>query len=608
MSANDIVNEASLDSLRSPLEKGISYKGRPGFRLRALLQLERRELWIVVVYSITVGLLTLVAPMALQALVNFIAFGSLLQPLVIVTLFVLVALGFSAVLNSFRVFTVELIQQRLFVRVAADFGQRLVRVKTEAFEQFHGPELVNRFFDVVTVQKSASELLMDGLSLLMSTAAGMLLLAFFHPWLLAYDLLLLIVMLWIIFGVGRGGVKSAIQESEAKYAIAAWLEEIAARVSALKSSSGVTYALGQVDRLAQQYLVYRKAHFRVLLRQIVSSLAVQAISVSLLLGLGGYLVMRNQLTLGQLVASELVITMVVNAFSLLGKKLETYYDMLAALDKLGQVIDLPLERGGSSPPTPRESPAGIELVDVSLSPSGGEPALDQVSLCIEPGQRIGVTGSCGAGKTALTKLLYGLRHTDSGAILVDGIDARAISPEALREIAALVTGPEVVSDTIERNVSMGRNGIGLDQVHDVLERVGLLETVLALPDGLQTKLIGGVPLTSEQAERLVIARAIAGKPRLLIVDDVLDRIGDLQAFDSICKELFKPRAPWTLVCVTNRADVLEQCDRCIRMDKGKLQEIEASEARAWAVNYTLGGLAGLYPELLESWSRPKGER
>ena len=160
---------APLDALRSPEAKGISYDGNPLPRLRALLALEKRDLWVVVIYSIGVGLLTLVVPVAVQAMVNFIAFGSLLQPLVVLTLFVLVALGFSAMMNAFRVFTVEIIQRRLFVRVTTDFAQRLVRVKTEAFDRLHGPELVNRFFDVVTVQKSAASLLMDGLSLVMQT-------------------------------------------------------------------------------------------------------------------------------------------------------------------------------------------------------------------------------------------------------------------------------------------------------------------------------------------------------------------------------------------------------------------------------------------------------
>lgn len=567
--------DAPLDALRSPIEKGVSYDGNPGPRLRALLRLERRDLWVVVVYSIGVGLLTLVVPVAVQAVVNFIAFGSLLQPLVILTLFVLVALGFSAVMNGFRVFTVEIIQRRLFVRVTTDFAQRLVRVKTDAFERLYGPELVNRFFDVVTVQKTAAALLMDGLSLVMQTVLGMVLLAVYHPLLLAFDVLLLLVMAVIIFVLGRGAVNSAISESKSKYAIAAWLEEIALHVPVFKSTSGAEYALGRIDGLAREYLNRRRAHFRIVMRQIAGSLALQAIASALLLGIGGFLVMEGQLTLGQLVAAELIVTTVVSGFSKFGKKLESYYDMLAALDKLGQMIDLPLERGGFERPARREDPVGIELVDVRLNATAGGAVLRGVSLAVEPGGRIAVSGQAGSGKSALAKVLYGLQRPNSGVVLMDGLDTRDLSLSEMREDAALVAETDVFDDTVERNVSLGRTSVGIPEVRDALAKVGLLEAVLALPSGMQTALSsGGAPLTAEQADRLSLARAIAGRPRLLILDRVLDRIGDPAALAAVVDALFDPAAPWTLVCITNRPEIVERCAYRYRMRSGLLEEVE----------------------------------
>jgi ABC-type bacteriocin/lantibiotic exporter with double-glycine peptidase domain len=572
--------EAPLDALRSPAG-GTGYDGKPVARLRALLKLERRDLWVVVVYSIGIGLLTLVVPVAVQAMVNFIAFGSLLQPLVILTLFVLIALGFSSVMNAFRVLTVEIIQRRLFVRVATDFAQRLVSVKSEAFERLYGPELVNRFFDVVTLQKSASLLLLDGLSLVMQTGLGLILLAVYHPLLLAFDAFLLLAMTVIVFVLGRGAVPSAIRESKAKYSIAAWLEEIAAHVPVFKSSSGTAYALGRTDRLARYYLERRKQHFRVVMRQIVGALTLQAAASASLLGIGGFLVMEGQLTLGQLVAAELIVTTVVSGFSKFGKKLETYYDMLAALDKLGQMIDLPTESEQPGRPLRREAPAAVQLTDVRLTASFGEPALDGLSLEIKSGERLGVTGSSGAGKTALAGLLFGLRRAESGAVLRDGIDARDLSLSALREDAALVSEDDVIWDTIERNVSMSRPGAGLEEVYRALAQVGLLEEILSLPDGVQTMLTGGgAPLTGTQAVRLALARAIVGRPRLLIVDGVLDRILDQALLDLICKTLFAPDAPWTLVCITSHPDLLRRCDRVVELEKGALGHVSMTGGNA----------------------------
>lgn len=577
MNTETYTAESPLDALRSP-SGGASHDGNPVARLRALLQLERRDLWVVVIYSIGIGLLTLVVPVAVQAMVNFIAFGSLLQPLVILTLFVLVALGFSSVMNAFRVFTVEIIQRRLFVRVSADFAQRLVSVKTQAFERFYGPELVNRFFDVVTLQKSAALLLLDGLTLVMQTGLGLILLAVYHPLLLAFDAFLLLAMVVIIFVLGRGAVPTAIKESKAKYSIAAWLEEIAAHVPVFKSSAGTAYALSRTDKLAQYYLELRKEHFRVVMRQVVGSLSLQAAASASLLGIGGFLVMQGQLTLGQLVAAELIVTTVVSGFSKFGKKLETYYDMLAALDKLGQMIDLPVEREGTGQPPVRQGPAAVRLMDVNLQASFGEPALDRLSLEIQAGQRVGVTGLSGTGKTALAGLLFGLRRPDSGVLLRDGIDARDLSLRVLREDAALVSEGDVIWDTVERNVSMNRPGMGLQQIHEALAQVGLLEEILSLPDGLQTILVGGgAPLTGTQAVRLALARAIVGRPRLLIVDGVLDQIREPALLDWICRTLFVPDAPWTLVCITNRPELLQRCGQVVELKQGASRDASAKE-------------------------------
>ena len=282
----------------------------PFSRLLAWLTGEKTLLLITVVYSIGIGLLSLVVPVAVQSLVNSVAFGNLLQPLAVLTLIVLTGLGFSAVLQGMRTYVVELLQRRVLVSIASDSMNRLLRAKVEAFDGYHGPELVNRFLEVVTVQKSGAMLLIDGLSILMQTTIGMILLGVYHPWLLAFDFLLLLFILVVLFPMGRGAVKTSILESKAKYELVAWLEEIARWPALFKSKNGLQYATHRTDELVQDYLTYRGKHFRILLRQILGSLTMQAVASALLLGVGGWLVIQRQLTLGQLVAAELVVTLV----------------------------------------------------------------------------------------------------------------------------------------------------------------------------------------------------------------------------------------------------------------------------------------------------------
>lgn len=317
----------------------------PMTRLGRLLEAERQDMWVVVAYSLAIGILTLVVPVVTQSVVNTIAFGTVLQPLVLLALIVLLALTFSAALRALRHWVVEVLQRRIFVRVISDAVMRLLRVRVEAFDAGHGPELVNRFFEVVTVQKGAAILLIDGLAILIQTVAGLMLLAVYHPLLLAFGAVLFAAIFVIVVPLGFGAVSTAVMESKAKYEMAAWLEEIARHSATFKSPYGATLATEQANAITARYLAQRSNHFKILFRQIIGSLVLEAVASAVLLGAGGWLVMQRQLTLGQLVAAELIVAVVVGGFAKFGKQLETFYDLLAAMDKLGYLTDLPLERG-----------------------------------------------------------------------------------------------------------------------------------------------------------------------------------------------------------------------------------------------------------------------
>ncbi len=315
----------------------------PFRRLLGLLRPEIRDISIVIVYAIGVGVLSLAVPITATAVVNTTALATLTQQLLILCVVLLISLGLAALLRLLQDVVVEYLQQRIFVRVVADLAYRLPRIDIVAFDRQHGPELVNRFFDVLTVQKAGAILLLDGVAVALQIAIGLVLLAFYHWFLLAFDLIL-IGGLFVLVLLGYGAIGSAIRESRAKYAVASWIEEIARHALAFKLGGGPQLARERADQLARQYLLARQSHFRIVLRQVSFALLLQVLASTALLGLGGYLVIEGQLTLGQLVAGEIVVSLVVASFTKLGKYLESYYDLLAAMEKLGHLTDLPLER------------------------------------------------------------------------------------------------------------------------------------------------------------------------------------------------------------------------------------------------------------------------
>ncbi|HYP15120.1 MAG TPA: ABC transporter transmembrane domain-containing protein, partial [Bryobacteraceae bacterium] len=340
-----------------------AHVGPPGVLARTfrLIRSERSELSVAVVYSVAIGVLSLALPVAIQALVNGVAFGSVLQPVAVLTVVVSVALLGSALLHTLRFIVLERIQRRIFVRHASEVMDTLLRFRVDALDRHHAPELVNRFLDVTTIQKSASVLVVDGLTVTMQTLAGICLLAAYHPYLLVFDLVLIAAILFVLFVLGRGAVVTAIAESKSKYDVVAWLEEVARHSVMFRSVEGSRLAAQRTNAVVLEYLHNRAGHFRVLLRQIVGSQLLQAIALSSILGIGGYLVISGQLTLGQLVAAELVVGVAVSSFAKLGKSLETFYDLQAALDKLEHLTELPLERTTGESAERKPGPATVKV-------------------------------------------------------------------------------------------------------------------------------------------------------------------------------------------------------------------------------------------------------
>ena len=543
-------------------------------RLLSWMQPESPDLWVAFVYSIAVGWLSLVVPIATQNLVNTIAFGTLMQPLVVLVAIVLVALMLSGLLYVMRLYVVEVLQRRVFVRIATDVVYRLLRVRMDGFDKGYGPELVNRFFEVVTVQKAGATLIVDGLTIFIETTVGLAVMAAYDPILLGFDFVLVVAVVVILVPLGSGALKTAVRESKAKYAMAAWLEELARHPTTFKSAGGQAYAVGRANTLATNYLKYRSQHFLILLRQNVGAVALQAFGTAALLGAGGYLVIQQRLTIGQLVAAELIVAVVLAGIAKLGKQLENFYDLLAAVDKLGYFTDLPLEKAGTESLPRVSSGARVELKQVSFTHEGRPSAiLDAVNWVVPAGARVGLIAHSGTGKSTVLDVIYSLRPPQSGLIEFDGRDIRDLKLEDLRGQVALVRHPEVFQGTVVDNVRLGDTTLTNDQVREALRLAGLLEDVQALPAGLQTELItNGLPLSHGQLIRLMLARAVASRPRLLILDEILDPIDDPAECARLVDRLFDRENPWTLIVASQRAAVLDRCDQRFVLSNGAIEQ------------------------------------
>ena len=556
-----VIIESSLTSSDSLLSEAGEKK--PFNRLMSLLRAESRDVWVVVVFALVSGLLTMTTPLAVEALVNTVAFGRFLQPVIVLSLMLLAFLIFQAALKAVQTFVVEIIQRRLFARVAADLSFRLPRTRVEALDDRYAPELVNRFFDIVLVQKISAQLLLDGISLVLSIAVGMTVLAFYHPYLLAFDVVLVSAILFMMFVLGYGAVKTSIKESKTKYAMAAWLEDLARCRTTFRYDGAAEFAMERSDQLIYDYLIARKKHFRVLMRQIIFMLLLQALASTGLLAIGGWLVISGQLSLGQLVAAELIVAVVVGSLAKLGKHIESFYDLMASIDKLGALFDLPIERTDGL--LTMGSGTGIVAKDVCYSLPDGREILSDFSLTIKARQKVVLTGPSGCGKTLLLDMLFGLREPTSGVVTVNGIDPRDVRPDVLRRHVALARDVEVFEGTIAENVHLERPDISIGDVRTALEIVGLLPSIQQHPQGLDTLLTSsGGPMTTSQLRRLMVARAIAGAPEIVLLDEILDSMSDASS-SQILHRIIGADIPWTIVLVSNREKLKSMMDHVIQI-------------------------------------------
>lgn len=548
----------------------------PFVRLGSMLRAERDDLGVVVLYAAAVGVLTLATPLAVQVLINTVAFGAFRQPIVVLALLLLAALGLAAALKALQLTTVELLQRRVFVRLVADLSWRLPRVRIESFERDRGSELLNRFFDVLTVQKASASLLVEGVSALLQSAVGLVLLALYHPYLLAFDLLLLGGILAIVFVQGRDGPKTALKESKAKYAVAGWLEEVALATRLFRMPGGAELAMRRADELSCAYLKARDEHWRVVFKQILASLALQAVAGTALLGMGGFLVLDGQLTLGQLVAAELIVAASLSGFSKLTSKLETFYDLVAAVDKLGTLVELRTEPVDGLPVPAGEGPAALDAQGVSLRMGSGLTPIAGLDLRLRPGEHVAILGLDGAGKSLVADLLAGVRRPTEGVVYLDDQPLHTLRPDELREQVVLVRGVELFMGSLAENLGFGRADISLAEMERALRQVDLWDAVRALPDGLQTELQpGGAPLSTNQILRLSLARAVLTRPRLLLADRVLDALPVNQRAPLIAG-LTDPSAPWTLALFTQDAELARRCPRRLLLTDGALVELDTS--------------------------------
>lgn len=549
-------------------------------RVWDILQPEGQNIFAIVCYGILVSLLSLTVPVAVQALVNSVAYGQMTQQLLVLSLFVFLVLSMSGAFSAIQIYYVELLQRRLFTRYALDLAVRIPRLANYARREAFGAEFVNSFLESVIVHKALSLLLLEGLGLILQIIVGVALLAAYHPFLLLFALILIGVLTVIFTLVGSQGIKTADLECSAKYSMLSWLEDMARMPILFHSAAGETFGLQRADEAVRNWLDARRNHFRILFRQNVSMFFVHAIASSLLLGIGGILVIQGQLSLGQLVAAEFVLNAALSGLSKFGKHLEGYYDLMAAVKKLDDLRTIPLEiEGIDAFPDNHSNAATVNIKNLDISFSDSDtPLFSGVNLSLAAGDMACIYGAGSSGKTVLLDCIYGLNTNYQGEIKIDGYNLEDITRRSLRTRVALVGEPNFFHGTLEENLTVGSTNLTRREIRNLLNIAGLDDASARLPEGLDSVMLPHSGLfSSGELIRFSLVRAVLARPGLILLDRSLDGLDEygLRYAISIIRSL---QQTCTVLAVTNRIEVVNIFPRQFELINSQINPISTPSA------------------------------
>lgn len=536
-----------------------------------LLTPDRSEIRNIYVFAIFSGILSLGMPLGIQMIINFIQLGQISTSWFILVALVVSAIGFSGILNIFQLRITENLQQRIFTRAAFEFAERIPKIKMVELVKRYAPELTNRFFDTLTIQKGLSKLLIDFTAASLQILFGLILLSFYHSFFLFTGLFLVVLLILIIRVTVKKGYVSSMDESTFKYKIAHWLEEIAhARISFKMSGRSKMY-LNRTNDYLNNYLTAREKHFKVLVQQYGFLIAFKVAIALTLLTVGGLLVINEQINIGQFVAAEIVILLVLTSVEKLILSIEVVYDVLTAVEKIGQVMDLELEDYNGAQLVRAEKGIQLKLDGLMFRTDAYlGTILDGIELRVKPNEKIGIISDTSLSANALFCILSGLYEKTGGNLEMDGIPIENLNKSELRnQIGTLLKQDQLVYASLFDNIAMGDKTIDLNRVVQIFAELGLSDFVAACPENYKTIINPEAHFIPKDIHtKLLIARAAIGQPRLVLLEDPTSgmsqqQVESLQGHLAIFQNA-------TILIETHHTGLLEKMDRVIEFKEGKI--------------------------------------
>lgn len=491
-----------------------------GFFIRILAP-ERSYYALALIYGIGISLLSLATPVSVQMLINTVANIGLATPLLVLSFTLFFLLLLAAGLNALRIYIMDVFGRRFYARMVSEIALRTIYARDPFFDDRGRSALFNRYFDIIIVMKQVPNLLVGGFTILLQMGVGFLLVASYHPLLLAFNVAITL-LIWLVWAIwGRRAILSAVALSHRKHDTASWLESLGHSNGFYKSEQHIDAALKRTDEVTAHYMRQHARHFRHHFSQTLSFLFMYAAASAVLLGLGGWLVIIGELSLGQLVAAELVLSVVFVGLSQMGIYMSYFYDICGAVDELSLFFRTQQQMPAKAHRR-LAGDASLCLRRVEVGP------FIKLDVRIPTRARVCVYAESHRAQRVFTNLLRGQESPDAGYITVGRTDLRELEAYEMRREIIVLDRPNVIETSIREFLRLSAQDREAVDVMRILDLVGLAETVGQLSQGLDTPLVvTGWPLSITQTLQVKLAANMIAKPRVLVLSQAYDAVPEV---------------------------------------------------------------------------------
>ena len=547
-----------------------------GKRFWLLLKPDRKEIYQVYVYALFKGLIVLSLPLGIQTIINLIQGGSVSTSWIVLSILIALGVFLNGYIQLMQMRIMENIQQHIFTRTAFNFTRRIPQIRLEELHDHYAPELMNRFFEILSIQKSLSKIIVQFSTAILQIIFGLILLSFYHPFFIVFSVLLVFIVLLIIKYTSKLAMDSSIKESKFKYKVLAWLEELARAKDSFKVAGYTSLPEQKTDDKVLHYIESREKHFGVLKIQYLLLLIFKIIVALGLLIVGGLLVINQQMNIGQFVAAEIIILLVIESAEKIILNLESVYDLFTSLEKLGEFDEFKLDDADTEKSVltiDQSKPLDVELKNISFAyPNTSNQIIKEISFHFKAGRKHVIVGENGSGKSTLLHLISGLYKPANGIICFNDHPYESYHHQDLNAFIGSGLKEETLFEgTLMENITMGRKNISIQQIEDTLQQLFLKDYVRSVPKGLFTSVEPlGRKLPRSVIQKLLLARAVVNNPLLLVIESNFDAI-EINERKKIISYLFDKNKNWTLIITSNDQHIINEGEICLNMFDGRIE-------------------------------------